>query len=196
MASDEVDALDEASLDRFRIDLIAAGFEPVRSGSRRRWRGPIAEPLKRLTSSAEMVILIMDGWPFEPPKLLIPAKDIDSEHVAATGEICLWRADDASRQWITLQGFLERLDEWCTQQGSGFRPEDAMLDAHLYFTGANAGLAKLNIASLKIDERDPAGATNAIFGQWNDKETVLTLSRSARRTARRSTVAGTTTPVV
>lgn len=176
MASDDVDALDEASLDRFRIDLIEAAFEPAKAGSQRWWRGPIAEPLKRLTSSAEMDILILDGWPFQPPKLLIPAKDIVSEHVAASGEICLWRADDASGQWTTLEGFQERIEEWCAQQASGFRPEDAMLDAHLYFTGANAGLAMLDIASLKIDQRNPAGVTNTIFGQWNDKQTLVRLS--------------------
>ena len=176
MASDEVDALDEGSLDQFRIDLIKAGFEPVTPGSRRRWRGPIAEPLTRLTASAEMDILILDGWPFQPPKLLIPTKDIVSEHVAASGEFCLWRDDDASGQWMTLAGFLERIEEWCVQQASGFRAEDAMLDAHLYFTGATAGLATVDVAALKIDERDVAGATNMIFGQWNGEQTVLTLS--------------------
>jgi len=78
MASDEIDAVDDASLDQFRIDLIKAGFEPVPSAAGWRWRGPIAEPLKRLTSSQEMHILILDGWPFQPPKLLIPADGIDT----------------------------------------------------------------------------------------------------------------------
>jgi len=188
MASDEVDALDEASLDQFRIDLIGAGFEPVRSGSRRWWRGPIAECLKRLTDSTEMDILILDGWPFQAPKLLIPTQDIVSDHVAASGEICLWRADDASGQWMTLTGFMERIEEWCTQQASGFRDEDAMLDAHLYFTGPTIGLATLDLGSLKIDERNPAGATNPIFGQWNKNDTVLALS--AKRPEEGETIDG------
>jgi hypothetical protein len=83
-----------------------------------------------------MDILILDGWPFQAPKLLIPTQDIVSDHVAASGEICLWRADDASGEWMTLAGFIGRIEEWCEQQASGFRDEDAMLDAHLYFTGA------------------------------------------------------------
>lgn len=187
MASDEVDTLDQASLDRFRIDLIKAGYEPVQPGSRR-WRGPTAEPLKRLTSSPQMEIRILDGWPFRAPKLLIPTKDIVSEHVAANGEICLWREDDASGQWMTVDGVLERVDEWCEQQLAGFRPEDAMLDAHLYFAGTNRGLATLDIASLQIDARDPAGATDSIYGTWDTRKKVLTLS--AKRPADRAIIAG------
>jgi molybdopterin/thiamine biosynthesis adenylyltransferase len=188
MASDEVDALDEASLDRFRIDLVKAGFEPVTPGSQRRWRGPVAEPLKRLTASDSMEVVIQDGWPFRAPRLLIPSRDIVSDHVNALGEICLWRADDASGQWMTLEGFMTRIDEWCAQQAGGFRAEDAMLDAHLYFTGANIGLATLDIASLRIDERDPAGATDSIFGQWKDKKTVLALT--VKRPAKGETIDG------
>ena len=176
MASDEVDALDEASLDRFRIELIKAGFEPVIPGSRRWWRGPIAEPLKRLTSSPSMDVVFQDGWPFRAPRLVIPGRDIVSDHVNAEGEICLWRPDDASGQWMTVTGFRARIEEWCAQQSEGFGPQDAMLDAHLYFTGTTAGLATVDLASLRIDQRDPAGATNTIFAQWNDKKTVLALS--------------------
>ena len=176
MASDDVDALDDASLDKFRVDLIKAGFEPVTPGSQRRWRGLIAEPLAPLTTSTEMEIAIQDGWPHKPPKLFIMSKDLVSEHVAADGEICLWRPDDASYAWITLEGFQHRIAEWCEQRIVGFRPEDAMLDAHLYFRGPNAGLATLDITSLGIDRRDPAGATNTIYGQWNKKQSVLELS--------------------
>ena len=188
MASDEVDALDEASLDQFRIDLIKAGFEAVTPGSQRWWRGPVAEPLKRLTASDSMDIVIQDGWPYRAPRLLIPSRDIVSDHVNAEGEICLWRGDDASGQWMTLHGFMARIDEWCAEQASGFRPEDAMLDAHLYFTGTNAGLATLDIASLRIDERDPAGATDSIFGQWKDKKAVLVLS--VKRPSKGETIDG------
>src|SRR5207302_4463346 len=129
----EVDTLDEASLDQFRIELIKAGFEPVTTGSQRRWRGPIAEPLASLTSSAEMQIAIQDGWPHQPPKLFVPSTDLVSDHVAADGEICLWQGDDASYAWVALDGFQRRIAEWCKQQAAGFRREDAMLDAHLYF---------------------------------------------------------------
>ena len=109
MASDEVDALDEATLDQFRIDLIKAGFEPVVPGSRRWWRGPVAEPLKRLTASDWMDVVIQNGWPFRAPRLLIPSRDIVSHHVNAEGEVCLWRPDDASGQWMTLEGFMARI---------------------------------------------------------------------------------------
>jgi molybdopterin/thiamine biosynthesis adenylyltransferase len=176
MASGEVDALDEASLDQFRIDLIKAGFEPVIPGSRRWWRGPIAEPLKRLTSSEWMDVRIRDGWPFQAPRLLIPGADIVSDHVNAAGEICLWRPEDASGQWMTLAGFRERIEQWCSQQADGFGPEDALLDAHLSFTGISAGLATVDLASLRIDQLDPTGATSKIFAQWNTTQTVLALS--------------------
>jgi molybdopterin/thiamine biosynthesis adenylyltransferase len=176
MASGEVDALDEASLDQFRIDLIKAGFEPASPGSRRWWRGPIAEPLKLLTSSDWMEIVMQDGWPFRAPRLLIPNRDIVSDHVNAEGEICLWRPDDASGQWMTWAGFQDRIAQWCARQADGFDPQDALLDAHLYFTGASAGLATVDLTSLRIDQRDPAGATNKIFAQWNKNKTVLYLS--------------------
>src|SRR5262249_45932024 len=106
----------------------------------------------------------------------IPGRDIVSDHVNAGGEICLWRPDDASTQWMTLDGFRKRIEEWCKQQADGFGREDATLDAHLYFTGISLGLATVDLTSLRIDQRDPAGATNRIFGQWNDDKTVLALS--------------------
>lgn len=123
-----------------------------------------------------MQIAIQEGWPHEPPKLFIPSTDLVSEHVAADGEICLWRADDASYAWITLEGFQQRIAEWCERRAAGFRAEDAMLDAHVYFRGPNTGLATLDITSLRIDQRDPAGATNTIYGQWNKEQSVLALS--------------------
>ena len=96
MASDQVDALDEASLDQFRIELIKAASSPSRRACNA--AGAVRSPLllTPLTSSPEMQFAFQDGSPHQPPKLFIPGKDLVSEHVAADGEICLWRPDDAS----------------------------------------------------------------------------------------------------
>lgn len=176
MASDDVATLDLGSLDAFRAELVEAGFEPAGEGIRR-WDGPIAEPLRTLTTARTMCIRFEDGWPYRPPKLFVDG--IVSEHAVTDGELCLFQPGDDSMVWVTFAGFRARIAEWVEHQDGGFRFEDAMLDAHLYFTKKSNTLATLDISSLKIDPEDDAGGrTGDIYGKRHKTRNLLELSPS------------------
>ena len=148
VASAEVSTVDRASLDRFRGELIASGFEPV-DDDRHWWVGPIAEPLRELTEADTMRIRIEDGWPYRPPSLFV--KGIDSDHAVYDGELCLYQGGDDSMGWVTFAGYQERIASWVKAGAEGFRPEDELLDAHLFFRPVKrAAIATLNISSLPI----------------------------------------------
>lgn len=170
-SADDVATLDRASLDAFRVSLVEAGFEPVRDA--RRWRGPIAEPLSSLTTATEMEIGFEDGWPYRPPKLYVDG--VLSEHAVRDGELCLYQPDEQSLGWLTLDGFLARIAEWVAQQAGGFRPEDDVLDAHLYFRGKRHGLATIDLAGLEIEPgTEQKGKLHA---DWPHEERVLRIRR-------------------
>lgn len=175
MASDDVATLDPASLDAFRSELIEAGFEPA-SGGPRCWRGPIAEPLRSLTAAVTMRICFQDSWPYRPPKLFVDG--LVSEHAVTDGELCLYQPGESSiESWRTLASFQVRIAEWVEHQRAGFRPADAMLDAHLYFREKGVALATLDLSSLAINEEgDEAGRTGNLYGRWDRNRRVLELS--------------------
>lgn len=176
MASDHVATLDSSSLDAFRSELVEAGFEPY-GGSPRRWQGPIAEPLRELTSAETMRILFEDGWPYRPPKLFVDG--IVSEHAVTDGELCLYQPGDDSMSWLSFAAFQARIAEWIEQQKTGFRSEDAMLDAHLYFLKKGTALATLDLSSLRIEEDgDEGGRTGDLYGKWSRSRDLLELSPS------------------
>jgi molybdopterin/thiamine biosynthesis adenylyltransferase len=175
VASAEVSTVDQASLDAFRGELIEAGFEP-RKGDRREWIGPIAEPLKALTEAQTMRIRIEDGWPYRPPTLFV--EGIDSDHAVYDGELCLYQAGDDSMEWTTLAGYQERLDSWVKLRPAGFRPEDELLDAHLFFRPTLRGaVATLEISSLPFENNSGVAAElGPLYGHVGDGGHVLALS--------------------
>lgn len=174
MASDEIGTLDRASLERFQTELIEAGFEP-RPGDPRSWVGPIANPLRALTTAGTMRIYFEDGWPFRNPRLFV--EGMVSEHVNAAGEVCLWQPGDTSGEWSTLVGFHTRIAEWVDHAQTGFRPEDIALDAHLYFANYGSQLATINLGALGM--KGTAGEKGKLFGAWKPKSR-LELSTSGK----------------
>lgn len=169
MASPEIGTLDRASLEAFQTKLIEGGFEPQR-GDTRVWIGPIAESLKELTAAMTMRIVFVDGWPFRNPKLYVDG--LDEWHLGASGEICLWAPGAASGDWLTLEGFMRRIDEWVERAKRGFRPEDFALDAHLSFGKVRWGaIATVDLSSLRLDGR--RGQIGLISAKWKNDELVL-----------------------
>lgn len=134
-----MDTLDPAGWDTFRADLVRAGFEPVPGTGLTEWEGPIAPAFRALTNAQVMRLRLKAGWPFIPPALFV--QGFASEHVNADGEVCLWRGDDPSREWLTLEGINARIDAWCRKARDGFDPVDQALDAHRYFRNILPDLA-------------------------------------------------------
>lgn len=176
MASDDIDTLDPASLDAFRDELIESGFEPVEEDPRF-WSGPIHRVLSQLTVAETMLIQFQNGWPYRPPKLYV--KGIDSDHAVTDGEVCLFQpGEDAIETWKTFADYSARIAEWAESSGDGFRAEDALLDAHLYYRNSVAGLATLKLGSITISDSDTE-MTGKLYGTWHHDRTLLELSTSA-----------------
>lgn len=172
MASHEIGTLDLASLERFQTELIEAGFEP-RPGQPRVWVGPIAESLKELTSATTMRIVFVDGWPFRHPHLMVDG--LDEWHLSARGDVCLWASGDSSGEWLTVAGYMHRIEEWADGAKSGFGPQDFALDAHLSFGKVRAGaIATVDLGSLRLD--GARGKIGVISGSWKKNDPVLEIA--------------------
>lgn len=126
-----MNTLDPSAWDVFRADLVRASFEPVYGTDLTEWDGPIAPAFTSFTDARVMRLRLNAGWPFIPPSLFV--QGFASEHVNAKGEVCLWRQDDPSRDWLTLDGIYSRIEAWCQKAREGFDPPDQALDAHRYF---------------------------------------------------------------
>lgn len=148
MASDTTDPFDRAAEDRFRGELIAAGFEVIEPP--RRWAGPLPDGLAAFDAATHLEVRIVDGFPVNPPKVYAPGATL--AHVAWTDEVCLWRPDDRSGAWITVDGVLARLREFNARALAGFADEDLMLDAHLSFRWPSLTMAVMAVEPLAIEE--------------------------------------------
>lgn len=176
MASDDIDTLDPASLDAFRGELVESGFEPI-DDDPRLWSGPIHPALSRLTAAETMDIGFQNGWPYRAPKLY--AKGIESDHAVTDGEVCLFQpGEDAIGAWRTFAAYGERIAEWANGSESGFRAEDGLLDAHLYYRDSAAGLATLRLGSIAVSDSD-AEKIGKLYGRWRNDRTLLELSTEA-----------------
>ena len=152
MASRDIASLDPSSLERFRTELIKAGFEP-RDEDLRIWIGPIADELKGLTSATRMTVVFHDGWPFRHPSLFV--EGLDEGHVNADGEVCLWRVGACSGEWLTLRSYTKRIAEWARRVREDFQPEDFALDAHLYFGKVRPSvIATVKLKELRIETHE------------------------------------------
>ena len=119
------------SLEAFERDLAAVGFEPVTIAGLAGWRGPIRQSFLGLTDSTTMDVVIRPGWPFQSPALF--ADGLDTNHSTREGFVCLWQDGDPSCDWITVEGFFTRVDEWCENAKRDWIGDELQGDAFLNF---------------------------------------------------------------
>jgi hypothetical protein len=116
-------------LREFVAALEAAGFTCTDIGS---WTGPTRQSLLDggFTESPEMTLLFLPPWPYLPPLLDVPG--ITAWH-ADQERLCLWRSDDSSQRWATLDGLFDRIDEWVADATSGFSDVENARNPEIYW---------------------------------------------------------------
>ena len=156
------------SLEAFERDLGEASFRPVESANQARWRGPIHKAFASLTAATTMDILIVAGWPFRPPVLLV--NGLDTNHSTLGGFVCMWQDGDTSREWETGEGFFSRIEEWCENAEHGWAGDDLGYDAFLNFQRKLPNVATFDRSKLGIHG-----------GGWGDLHGVVNRGSTANR---------------
>ena len=156
----EQESFDIASLEGFRADLVASGFEPVPGTERRMWRGPIHPAFGGLTDTRSMEIVFDPGWPYRPPRVFV--QGLDTNHSTLDGFVCLWRDGDLSREWETVDGLFSRVEDWCRRARNGWQDDDLPFDAYLNFKLKLPLMATFDFELLRTG-----------IGSWGDMNGVL-----------------------
>ena len=151
----EQESFDIASLEGFRAQLVAFGFEPVPGTDRRMWRGPIHPAFDGLTDASAMEILFDPGWPYRPPRVFV--QGLDTNHSTLDGFVCLWRDGDLSGEWETVDGLFSRVEDWCRRAKGGWQDDDLPFDAYLNFKLKAPVMAAFDFESLGTS-----------IGSWGD----------------------------
>lgn len=159
-----VEAFDQASLESFTTELVAAGFEPTPGTMRRVWIGPIHPALASLTDAGEMSLRIRDGWPVVFPYLF--AEGLHTSHLTSDGYICLWHEGDGSREWITLSSFFDRLTAWSQGAQNGWDPAGLGQDAQLNFEKKDPAVATFDLGELQLGR---AGTQGSFYGNMHHR---------------------------
>ena len=136
------------SIETFQQDLTVAGFESVAVAGLSGWRGPIRSAFAGLTEATTMDIVIRPGWPFQSPALLVDG--LDTNHSTLGKFVCLWQDGDPSCDWITVEGFFARVDEWCENARRGWEGDDLEGDAFLNFRRKLPNVATFDLSELGI----------------------------------------------
>ena len=157
----ELDSFDIASLEGFRADLVASGFEPVPRTERRLWRGPIHPAFCGITEARAMEILFDNGWPYLPPRVFV--QGLNTNHSTLDGFVCLWREGDANLQWETVDGLFRRIEDWCDRAKNGWEDDDLPFDAYLNFKDKWPVMATFDFGSLRTG-----------LGSWGDMSGAFT----------------------
>jgi hypothetical protein len=140
----DVETVAPGALDRFRLDLVEAGF---RTADGRVWRGPVEPSVADLTTAGEMTIAIDNGWPFRHPHVYIAGLK-PSVHLQGEA-LCLWRVGDDSLAWLRLGDLRARIALWTERYRGRATLEDPILDPHLYWTDGTAPqLVTLDLSSV------------------------------------------------
>jgi proteasome lid subunit RPN8/RPN11 len=123
------EAADPEALRGFIEELEASGFERVDTAT---WEGPTRQSLidQGHTDSDRMSIIIRPAWPFLSPLVHVPG--ISAWH-ADQERLCIWHGEDASQRWVTLDGILERIDEWAEQARLGFEHVENARNPEIYW---------------------------------------------------------------
>lgn len=129
-------ASDPEHLTSYITDLEAIGFTAT-FREQLVWVGPTPRCLvvDGHTTATQCTITFRAGWPYLPP--LLEVEGIETWH-ANQQRLCLWREGDASRQWATVAGFLERVDSWSEAARSGFDDDPETLNTLVYWNGPPA----------------------------------------------------------
>lgn len=143
----EVEAFDQASLEAFTSGLAAAGFGPVPGTQLRMWKSRIRPAFEGLAETTHMLAVVRDGWPFTSPVLLV--EGLHTSHLTVGGYVCLWRDGDASGDWLTVDGFLARIDHWCDQAKNGWDRRGLARDAYLNFTRKHPAVVTYDLDMLQ-----------------------------------------------
>lgn len=153
------DHFDTESLEAFERDLGEAGFEPVSIAGFAGWRAPIRQSFSGLTDATTMDVVIRPGWPFRSPALF--ADGLDTNHSTPEGFVCLWQDGDPSGDWITVEGFFGRVDEWCDNARRGWPGDELQGDAFLNFR-IKSGFPFPYVATVDLSE------FNVRSGSWGE----------------------------
>ena len=164
----KINTIDSTSLEQIHTELINQGFEPV-DDDLKEWEGPLFPSFSNLTDAKQMKIVFQDGWPFLHPKVFVAG--LNCEHVNFENEVCLWRDDDGNMDWVTFDGIRSKVDQWCALAENGFRDEDVVLDAHLYYENIGQKLVLLDINNI-IGEKAVDGDYGNLFAHNINKECV------------------------
>ena len=156
----EQESFDIASLEGFRADLVASGFEPVPGTERRMWRGPIHPAFDGLTDTRTMEIVFDPGWPYRPPRVFVDG--LNTNHSTLDGFVCLWRDGDLSGEWETVNGLFSRIKDWCRRAKNGWQDDDLPFDAYLNFKRKWPVMATFDFDALRTS-----------IGSWGDLNGVL-----------------------
>ena len=159
----ELDSFDIASLEGFRADLVASGFEPVPGTGRRKWSGPIHPAFDGLTKARTMEIVFDVGWPYRPPGVFV--RGLNTNHSTLDNLVCLWRDGDGSLQWETVDGLFRRIEDWCERAKNDWQDDDLQFDAYLNFRNKWALMATFDFESLRTS-----------IGSWGDLNAIATSS--------------------
>lgn len=158
----ELDTPDQAALDAFRSELVAAGFEP-RPGTNR-WEGPLPEALSPLTEAKTMRLCLHDGFPYRYPTIYVDG--IAREHAVTDGEVCLFQpGEGAIGSWITFSALKERIAAWAEAAQAGLRDVDKLLDANLFYRPKMSGLATVELDTIAVPDAG-AEAKGKLWGRW------------------------------
>ena len=157
------ECFDVPSLESFMSELVDQGFEPVPGSDRKCWRGPIHPSFECLTEASTMEVVIVPGWPFQPPALLV--QGLSTNHLTLDGLVCMWRDGDTSRQWITVDGLFDRIEEWCREAEQGWKTDDLGRDALLNYKDKSPVLAIFNLQDIDVSR-----------GGWGDFHGVVAAS--------------------
>ena len=140
--SERIEALLDSAADRHDLadyisQLETIGFVASINDDQLGWVGPTPRCLitDGHTTATECTIIFRQGWPYLPP--LLHVDGIKTWH-ANQELLCLWRDGDASRQWATVAGLMERVDAWSEQASHEFGGDPETLNALVYWNGPRA----------------------------------------------------------
>lgn len=156
----DLETFDQASLEAFTSELVAAGFEPSPDTNRRIWKGPIHRAFHGLTDATRMQLVLRDGWPIQFPVVFVDG--LHTNHLTEHGYVCLWHEGDGSGEWHTLDGLFGRMERWCEQAKRGWDVRGLARDAYLNFTKKHPAVVTFDLDGLRADH---AGAWGALHGE-------------------------------